>query len=58
MNTGSIPASSLGSEVAISVLRKALDIEAQNALLLINAISPPQQPSLPPNLGNTINTTA
>lgn len=58
MNTSAAAALSAGSAAGISVLKKALDIEAQNALQLINAISQPQQVSLPPNLGNNINTTA
>ncbi|MDP2828223.1 MAG: YjfB family protein [Sulfuricellaceae bacterium] len=64
MNSSAALASSAGSATGasvaagISVLKKALDIEAQNALQLINAISQSQQGSLPPNLGNNINTTA
>jgi hypothetical protein len=58
MNSSAALASSVGSAAGISILKKALDIEAQNALQLINAISQPQQGSLPPNLGNNINTTA
>ncbi len=41
--------------VGVSVLKQSLDIAAQNAMTLINAIP---QPSLPPNLRQNINTTA
>jgi hypothetical protein len=44
--------------VGVSVLRKAIDIEAQSAMALINAIPQPQSANLPPNLGQNINTTA
>ena len=53
-------AASLGSQVAqmkvgdavgITVLRKALDLQAQGALQLLEAIP---QPNNPPNLGNSI----
>jgi Putative motility protein len=44
--------------VAISdtMLKKAIDIQANDALLLVEAIPPVQ--SLPPNLGNNIDVTA
>lgn len=44
--------------VGMSVLKKAIDIEAQSAMALINAIPQPQSTNLPPNLGQNINTTA
>lgn len=46
--------------VGISVLKKAISMQADTALALINAIpQPPQSASnLPPNLGQNINTTA
>jgi hypothetical protein len=44
--------------VGISVLKKAINIEAQSAMALINAIPPQQSNNLPPNLGQNINTTA
>lgn len=44
--------------VGMSVLKKAIDIEAQSAMALINTISQPQSTNLPPNLGQNINTTA
>lgn len=43
--------------VAIAVLRKALDVQEQGALQLIQALPQPMT-SNPPNLGNTINTFA
>lgn len=45
--------------VGITVLKKAIDIEAQGAMALINAIPQPQKiANLPPHLGQNINTTA
>ena len=44
-----------GDAVAITVLKKSLDIQAQSALQLIQALPQPA-PSNPPNLGNRVNT--
>ena len=58
MNTSVSLAQSAGGAVGLTVLKKALDIEAQNAMLLINILSqPPQQSaaSSPPHLGQNIN---
>lgn len=41
-----------GDAVSTLVLRKAMDIQAQSALQLLQAV--PQLPSNPPNLGNSI----
>ena len=46
-----------GDAVALSVLRKSLDIQAQNAQQLIAALPEPA-PSNPPHLGNSVNTFA
>ncbi len=46
-----------GDAVALSVLRKSLDIQAQNAQQLIAALPEPA-PSSPPHLGNSVNTFA
>lgn len=43
--------------VSVAVLRKALDIQEQSSLQLIQALPLPAT-SNPPNLGNTINTFA
>lgn len=53
-------AAATNDTVGLTVLKKALDIQAQSALLLINSIPQPQQSAanLPPNLGQNINTTA
>lgn len=40
--------------VSVTVLRKAMDIQAEGALQLINAVPSPAQPSSPPHLGNAI----
>ncbi|WP_229489834.1 YjfB family protein [Pseudoduganella namucuonensis] len=46
-------------DVAVAVQKKAQDIQASSASALIEAIPPvPKASNLPPNLGNTINTTA
>ena len=42
-------------EVGVTMLKKAMDIEAASAAQLIQALP---QPNLPPHLGNTINTKA
>lgn len=46
--------------VGITMLRKALDAEAQSAMMLIESMGQPLTPAanLPPNLGQNINTTA
>lgn len=46
-----------GDAVAIAVLRKALDIQEQSALQLIQALPQPATNS-PPNLGASVNTFA
>jgi hypothetical protein len=46
----------LGNDVQISVLKKAMDIDAQSAAALIAAI--PQPPSNPPHMGNSVYTYA
>jgi hypothetical protein len=48
-----------GDAVALSVLKKAIETQAQSAAALINSVSQPQSAAnLPPNLGQNINTTA
>jgi len=45
--------------VSTAVLKKALDLQTENARALIQAIPNPNQvQNLPPNLGRNINTTA
>jgi hypothetical protein len=61
MNTSAALAQNTGDIVGLSVLKKAINIEAQSVIALIDSISqPPQQSSanLPPNLGQNINITA
>lgn len=46
-------------DVSMAVLKRAQQIQASSAAQLIDSIkAPPQIQNLPPNLGNTINTTA
>ncbi|MBZ0106736.1 MAG: YjfB family protein [Sulfuricella denitrificans] len=49
-----------GNDVGVSVLKKAMEVEAQNAVQLINAIPKPEKTTanLPSNLGQNVNTTA
>lgn len=60
MNTTSAIAQNTGSDaISLAVLKKAIDAEAKTAQALINAIPlPASSANLPPNLGQTINTTA
>ena len=61
MNTSAALAQNTSDVIGITVLKKALDIEAQSAMALIKAIPQPSQQSvsnLPLNLGQNINTTA
>lgn len=61
MNTSAALAQNATSDVGMAVLKKAMNIEAQSSMALINAIPhPPQQSAanLPPNLGQNINVTA
>ena len=60
MNTNSALAQSANDEVGLAVLKKAMDIEARNAMALLDAIPQPAKnpANLPPHLGQNINTTA
>ena len=45
--------------VQVSMLKKAMDVQTEGALALINSLpTPPTSQGLPPNLGKNINTTA
>ncbi len=49
------------TDAGTAVLKKALDMQAQNAATLINSLSQTEKSTaanLPPHLGQTINTTA
>jgi len=54
----SIAAVNTQDEVSIAVLRKALDMQANSAATLIEAIPSVGSANLPPHLGQNINTTA
>jgi hypothetical protein len=45
-------------EVGITVLKKALDVQATNAAALLQALPPVQPANLPRHLGQNVNTTA
>ena len=55
--SASLNQASSGDAVAITVLKKTLDIQAQMAMQLIQALPQPTTSS-PPNLGNSVNTFA
>lgn len=59
MNTSASLAQSANDAVGLTVLKKAMDVEAQGAQMLLNALpQPARAPNLPPNLGQNVNTTA
>lgn len=61
MDINSVSGLATNATVETLVLKKAIDIQAQSALALIESIAPPQTvnpANLPPNLGQNINTTA
>ena len=53
-----IAAQRVGDAVGVSVLRKALDIQAAGALALMEALPATPTANLPAHLGTVINTTA
>lgn len=62
-SVGNVPSSlasaQTGDALAITMLRKSLDIQAQSALQLIAALPQPQPaPGTTPTLGNGVNTFA
>jgi hypothetical protein len=61
MSTSAALAQYSDDAVGMTVLKKAVNIEAQAAVELINAVPPSPQTAaanLPPHLGQNINTTA
>jgi hypothetical protein len=61
MDINSVSSLATSTTVQTAVLKKAIDIQAQSALALIESIAQPQtvnRANLPPNLGQNINTTA
>lgn len=48
----------LSSAIGIAVLKKVLDIQAQNAMQLLQALPQPVPASNPPNLGQGVDTFA
>jgi hypothetical protein len=52
-----LPATQIGSDIQMTVLKKAIDAQAQSALSLIQALPDPRA-GLSAHLGNNINTTA
>jgi hypothetical protein len=50
--TSALSQAQTGDAVSTLVLKKAMDIQAQSALQLLQAL--PQLPSNPPNLGNFV----
>lgn len=56
--SSALASSKTGDAVGISVLKKALDIETQNAAQLLEALPQPQQYNNPPNVGQAVDTFA
>lgn len=54
----SMASTATGQAVGVAVLKKAMDIEANGALALLQAIPPVPAANLPAHLGQNINTTA
>lgn len=56
----SISSQMTGDAVGLSVLKKALSVQAQGAAALVNALPQPAKASanLPPHLGQNVDTTA
>jgi hypothetical protein len=55
----SIAETGIKQDIGVAVLKKALQADAATATALIEALpATPSVQNLPPNLGNTINTTA
>ncbi len=55
----SVAQTGTSQEVSLAVLKRSQDIQKNTAAQLLDAVkSAPQVQNLPPNLGNTINTTA
>lgn len=52
----SMSSSRVASEVATTVFKKALDVQEQTAMQLLEAL--PQPPSNPPHLGNSVDVKA
>ena len=55
-STTALSQAKTGDAVGTLVLKKAMDIQAQNAMQLLQAL--PQVPNNPPNLGNSIDVKA
>lgn len=60
MNTNVSAYQGASDIISVTMMKKAMAIDAQTVMTLINAIpQPPQNPAnLPPNLGQNINVTA
>lgn len=54
----SMASTATSQAIGIAVQKKAMDIEANGALALLQAIPPAPTPNLPAHLGQNINTTA
>lgn len=54
----SLVGQSTGSAAGLTVLKKAMDIQAQSVTALLNAVPQPGASNLPAHLGQNVNTTA
>ena len=57
-NTGSAAGLTTGTAVGLTMLKKAMDTQAQSVTALLNAIPQPGAANLPANLGQNVNTAA
>lgn len=56
--SAAVASAQTGSAVGTAVLKKALDLQAQNAMQMLESVPQPVQYNNPPNLGKSVNTFA
>lgn len=56
--SSALSASQTGAAIGTAVLKKALDIQEQNAMQLLESLPEPQQYNNPPGIGNSVDTFA
>ena len=58
MNISAALTQDANNAIGLAVLKKAMNVEAQGVVALINAIPQPSAANMPPNLGQNINVAA
>ena len=58
MNISAALTQDANNAIGLAVLKKAMNVEAQGVVALINAIPQPSAANMPPNLGRNINVAA